>query len=396
MAVKTDTIADVLIVEDELVTANALADVLSDLGYNVLEIVDSSDKAISIAKAHMPDVILMDIKLKGTDSGIIATNEIHKISPVPVIYLTAFSDTDTLQKAIATSPYGYLTKPLRYSEVNVAIMLALKKHREERLLQEALEKEKELHILKSRLLAMASHEFSTPMSVIRLLIWKLQNFEEQLTKEGRAKNFDSIQSAIKDINWLLEEIKFIACSESGKFPFKPESVDVISYCQQLVENLQAEENSRKCQIKFHSKGKRQKIKIDKKLLWHIFMNLISNAIKYSYNGGTIDIEIEINCNDKSTDKSLFLSIVDHGIGIPEQYLNDLFLPFLRAENVGNIKGLGMGLYIVKQAVEAHHGKIAVESEVNMGTKFTVVLPSDSSLSKKSAALAMQEMAVPNT
>ncbi|MBD2188515.1 hybrid sensor histidine kinase/response regulator [Pseudanabaena mucicola] len=386
MAVKTDTIADVLIVEDELVTANALADVLSDLGYKVLEIVDSSDKAISAAKAHMPDVILMDIKLKGADSGIIATNEIHKISPVPVIYLTAFSDADTLQKAIATSPYGYLTKPLRYGEVNVAIMLALKKHREEQLLQEALEKEKELHILKSRLLAMASHEFSTPMSVIRLLIWKLQNFEEQLTKEGRAKNFDSIQSAIKDINWLLEEIKFIACSESGKFPFKPESVDAISYCQQLVENLQTEENSRKCQIKFHSKGECQKIKVDKKLLWHIFMNLISNAIKYSYNGGTIEIEIEC------TDKSLVLSIADQGIGIPEQYLNDLFLPFLRAENVGSIKGLGMGLYIVKQAVEAHHGKITVESEVNMGTKFTVVLPSDLSLSKKSASLAMQEIA----
>jgi signal transduction histidine kinase len=370
MAVKTDTIADVLIVEDELVTANALADVLSDLGYKVLEIVDSSDKAIRAAKEHLPDVILMDIKLKGNDSGIIATNEIHKISPVPVIYLTAFSDADTLQKAIATSPYGYLTKPLRYSEVNVAIMLTLKKHHEDKILQEALEKEKELHLLKSRLLAMASHEFSTPMSVIRLLIWKLQNFEDQLTKEGRAKNFDSIQSAIKDINWLLEEIRFIACSESGKFPFKPESIEAISYCQQLVENLQTEENSRKCQIKFHSKGKCKKIKIDKKLLWHIFLNLISNAIKYSYNGGTIDVEIDC------TDKSLVLSIADHGIGIPEQYLNDLFMPFLRAENVGSIKGLGMGLYIVKQAVEAHHGKIAVESEVNMGTKFTVVLPSD--------------------
>ncbi|MFN5750021.1 MAG: sensor histidine kinase, partial [Pseudanabaena sp.] len=63
------------------------------------------------------------------------------------------------------------------------------------------------------------------------------------------------------------------------------------------------------------------------------------------------------------------------IVIPEEYLNSLFLPFLRAENVGRVNGLGMGLYIAKQAVDAHSGKIAVESEVNIGTKFTVVLPS---------------------
>ncbi len=370
MAVKTKTIiADVLIVEDELVTANALSDVLADMGYRVVAIADSSDGAIAAIHQQMPDIVLMDIKLRGSVSGITAANEIHKIASIPVIYLTAFSDPETLEQAIATSPYGYLTKPLRYAEVNVAIMLALKKHHEEKILQEALDKEKELHILKSRLLAMASHEFSTPMSVIRLLIWKLQNFEEQLTKESRAKNLASIQSAIKDINWLLEEVKFIACSESGKFPFNPESVDAITYCQQLVDSFETEDSIRKCRIKFHSQGQCQKLKFDKKLLWHIFMNLISNAIKYSYEGGTIDVELM--CESKQ----LFLSIRDHGIGIPDEYLNSLFVPFLRAENVGTVKGLGMGLYIVKQAVEAHSGKITVESEVNMGTKFTVVLPS---------------------
>lgn len=360
---------NVLIVEDELVSANALSDALSDLGYRVLEIVDSSDQAIASIHKQLPDIILMDIKLRGSDSGITAVNEIQKIAAIPIIYLTAFSDPETLKQAIATSPYGYLTKPLKYAEVNIAIILALKKHHEEKILQAALEKEKELHLLKSHLLAMASHEFSTPMSVIRLLIWKLQNFEDQLSKESRAKNLASIQSAIKDINWLLEEVKFISCSESGKFPFHPENVDVIGYCQQLVESFQTEDNIRKCQIQFHSKGECQKLKVDKKLLWHIVMNLISNAIKYSYDAGIINVELTCDSHQ------LILNIDDHGIGIPDEYLNNIFLPFLRAENVGDIKGLGMGLYIVKQAVEAHGGKIEVKSEVNIGTKFIVVLPS---------------------
>jgi signal transduction histidine kinase len=375
MAVKTDTIANVLIVEDELVTANALSDVLVDLGYTVLSIVDSSDGAIAAIHRQLPDIILMDIKLRGSDSGIIAASEIHKIAPIPIIYLTAFSDPETIKRAISTSPYGYLTKPLRYAEVNVAIMLALKKYQEEKILQETLNKEKELHILKSSLLAMVSHEFSTPMSVIRLLTWKLQNFEEKITKKNSAKNLASIQLAIKDINWLLEEVKFIACSESGKFPFNPESVDAIAYCRQLVNvnSFQSEDSMRKCHIEFHGQVQSQKLQIDKKLLWHIFMNLVSNAVKYSYEGGTVDVEL--TCDSQQ----LFLSICDHGIGIPQEYLNKLFLPFLRGDNVGAVKGLGMGLYIVKQAVEAHSGKIMVESEVNIGTKFTVVLPSADSL-----------------
>ncbi len=369
MLVKNKVIANVLIVENDLVTAHALSDALTDMGYQVIEIVDSSDEAIAAIHRQIPDVILMDINLRGSDSGITAVSEIHKISMIPVIYLTSFSDPDTLEQAIATSPYGYLTKPLRYAEVNMAIMLALQKYGEEKILQEALEKEKELHQLKSRLLAMASHEFAAPISVIRLLTWKLQNFEEQLTKESRAKNLTSIQSAIKDINWLLEEIRFISHSESGKFPFHPEEIDAIAYCQQLVDGFQAEDSIRKCQIKFHSHGKCPQLKLDKKLLWHIFMNLVSNAIKYSYEGG--DVDVEITCDPQQ----LILVIRDHGIGIPEDYLHSLFLPFLRAGNVGHVKGLGMGLYIAKQAIEAHHGKIAVESEVNVGTKFTVVLPS---------------------
>ncbi|NUN64640.1 response regulator [Pseudanabaena biceps] len=371
MATATKPTTKVLIVEDELVSANALSDGLTDLGYKIVEIVDSSNDAIASIQRQAPDVVLMDIKLRGKNSGILAAHEIQKITTVPIIYLTAFSDPDTLEQALSTSPYGYLTKPLRYAEVNMSIILALNKYQENQILKEALQKEQELHQLKSRLLAMTSHEFSTPMSVIRLLIWKLQNFEEQLTKESRAKNLASIQSAIKDINWLLEEVRFISCSETGKFPFHPEEVDVITYCQQLVDSFQTEDNIRKCRIKFQGNGKYSRLKVDKKLLWHIVMNLVSNAIKYSYDGGTVNVEI--NCEKNK----LVLKINDHGIGMPMEYLNNLFLPFLRADNVGNIKGLGMGLYIVKQSVEAHQGKIAVESEVNVGTKFTVVLPSAS-------------------
>ncbi len=89
MTVQTNTTANVLIVEDELVTANALSDVLSDLGYRVLEIVDSSNDAIAAIRRQVPDIILMDIKLRGAESGVTAVNAINKIASIPVIYLTA-------------------------------------------------------------------------------------------------------------------------------------------------------------------------------------------------------------------------------------------------------------------------------------------------------------------
>jgi signal transduction histidine kinase len=113
--------------------------------------------------------------------------------------------------------------------------------------------------------------------------------------------------------------------------------------------------------------------MDEKLLGHILTNLLSNAIKYSPEGGTVHFDLVC------TAREAIFRITDAGIGIPEEYQTQLFESFQRASNVGTIQGTGLGLAIVKKAVDLHRGTIAVESEVGVGTTFTVRLPLKTSL-----------------
>jgi signal transduction histidine kinase len=114
--------------------------------------------------------------------------------------------------------------------------------------------------------------------------------------------------------------------------------------------------------------------MDATLLKHILTNLLSNAIKYSPNGG--DIRFEISCQDGEA----IFKIRDQGIGIPLQDQQGLFESFHRAGNVGQIPGTGLGLTIVKKFVDMHGGKIALNSEVGVGTTLTVTLPSNIKIS----------------
>ncbi len=122
------TSTKILIVEDELLIANNLARKLTTLGYKVVEIVSSGEKAIQIAGEKQPDLVLMDIVIKGEMDGIEAAAKISQKYGIPVIYLTAYADNETVNRAKATSPFGYIFKPFKDREVQIAIEIALQKH----------------------------------------------------------------------------------------------------------------------------------------------------------------------------------------------------------------------------------------------------------------------------
>lgn len=148
----------ILIVEDEALIADEIQDWLSRLGFEVVGVTDSSTKALEAVKTHSPDLVLMDIRLKGPEDGIHAAGVIRKEHNLPVVYLTAHSDQATLNRAKQTSPFGYLLKPFQERELMVAIEMAIHMHElEERVrtrtnqleetvakLQKALDEVKEL------------------------------------------------------------------------------------------------------------------------------------------------------------------------------------------------------------------------------------------------------------
>jgi PAS domain S-box-containing protein len=239
-------------------------------------------------------------------------------------------------------------------------------------IRKTLEKEKELNELKSRFLAMASHDFRTPLATILIASDLLKTFGYQLSEGKKLQQLNKIQAAVKNMNQLLEDVLFIGKAESGKFELKPVMLNLEKFCGDVLSEIEITDRKKHTFV-FNCnrqclQGECLLFEIDQKLIRQMLINLLSNAAKYSPQGSMV--YFNLTCQDE---KAIF-QIRDEGIGIPEADQSRLFEVFHRASNVGNISGTGLGMAIVKQAVDLHGGSITFESKVGVGTTFTVCLP----------------------
>ncbi|MGK7904915.1 MAG: PAS domain S-box protein [Hormoscilla sp.] len=230
----------------------------------------------------------------------------------------------------------------------------------------ALAKEKELAELRSRFVAMTSHEFRTPLSTILSAAELLEYYSHKWKETEKKAQLHQIKTAVKQMTQLLEDVMLIGKSDTGKLPFNPEWVEVKDFCQVLVKQLQL--SGQQHEIVFNCQELHNEVYLDKKLLRQILTNLLSNAIEYSPEGGVVLLEINRD------DEWVIFVIRDSGIGIPAKDLPNLFEAFYRCSNVKAIAGTGLGLAIVKKFVDIHGGTIDVQSAEGEGTTFTVKLP----------------------
>ncbi len=378
----------ILIVEDEIIVAEDVAVRLRKLGYIVTDIVTTGEEAIERAEQTKPDLVLMDIVLEGDIDGVIAAEEIRNRFNIPIVFLTAYADEKTLHRAKVTDPFGYIIKPFHHKDLQANIEIAIHRHELENKMQQALENSEQLRQIaqeqagrQNRYVAMAAHELRNPLTAIVASTKLLEFNRSRWDDESKLKCLRLIQSATQNMNQLIEDMLMIGRAEADQIKFNPAPLNFSEFCQFLVQKMQLNTES-KHQLSFVSSAVIV-ARLDQKLLQHILSNLLSNAIKYSPDGGTITLEleyrkIEIEKSQKEfpsqESSAVIFRVQDRGIGIPAEDLGKLFEPFHRCNNVGGIAGNGLGLTIVKKAVDLHGGAIAVESEVGVGTTFTVILP----------------------
>ncbi len=235
-------------------------------------------------------------------------------------------------------------------------------------LRKTLEKERELSEFQSRIITTLSHEYRTPLTTIQSSAELLENYSYKWTEEKKLTHLHRIQTSTKHMTNLVSDALLIGKAEANKLEFNPVPLDVEQFCRELLEEMDPDGMSQ-TSITFSSQGDSNDAYLDEKLLRQILTNLLSNAIKYSPQGGIVQFDLE--CRDGV----VRFSIQDEGIGIPAADQKRLFESFHRASNVGTLPGTGLGLSIVKKCVDLHGGQIAVESAVDVGTTFTVTLPS---------------------
>ena len=284
------------------------------------------------------------------------------------------SAAEEIELQVNQQPRYYLAVAQRYSQGQAAVFVVLditERKQGELEIQRALEKTQELSELKSRFISIASHEFRTPLTTIFSASELLEHYGDRWTREKQVSYLKQIQTSVRHMTRLLDDVLLISAEEAGKLKFEPVRLDIIEFCKTLVEEFRLGQDCRHS-LNFVFAAESQWAEIDEKLLRHILSNLLSNAAKYSPEHQPIEFSLMANPEEVT------FTITDHGIGIPPEDQLHLFELFHRATNVGTIAGTGLGLAIVKKAVTLHGGEINFTSEVGSGTQFMVSIPAHQS------------------
>ncbi|MDN3205532.1 hybrid sensor histidine kinase/response regulator [Algoriphagus sediminis] len=384
----------ILIVEDDSVSALLLQRALEKNNHQIIGIADSGEKALDILAANPADIVMMDINLSGDLDGIKTTEIINEKYDIPVVYLSASSDAETLNKVVGTNPSAYVIKPFNIRELNMVIELAIFKDRKEKELQKlnneleekvkqrtvelydankeltkALEKEREINELKSRIVLNVSHGFKTPLTSILSSAQLLQMYadKDHPMKPKISKHATKIENSVRTLNNLLTSVLFFGKADENKMEYKPKKMYLGAFVKELMAGIKAGiENDVKVKVELGDLPKT--ITTDSELLYQIFDNLLSNGTKYSKDGQEVLFKLDFQ------DDKLIGTVIDNGIGIPKAEQGQLFERFFRAKNVGIVEGSGLGLSIVKKCIEVMKGEITFKSEPLVETVFKVVIP----------------------
>lgn len=240
----------------------------------------------------------------------------------------------------------------------------LEKSRNE--LSQALEKEKDLNDLKSRFISMASHEFRTPLTTILSSASLISEYGQPSQEEKKKKHINRIKSAVGNLNDILSDFLSISKLEEGKVHADLHSFDIKKLVTEITGDMQLNAKQGQ-QIKYSHKGDTEVI-LDSKLIKNIFINLISNGIKFTPENKTITV------TTRKDDYTFSMEVRDEGIGISEDDQKHLFERFYRGKNATNIQGTGLGLHIVGNYVDLMNGHINLQSELNKGTTIKITFP----------------------
>ena len=236
----------------------------------------------------------------------------------------------------------------------------------ERGLREALDKERELHALKSRFVAMASHEFRTPLSTIMSSVDLIARYTDDAGDERVGKHVARIRGKVREMTAMLNEFLSLERIEQGQVVVQPAAADLVHQCIELIEELRALTRTGQT-ITYDHNGAERNVTLDLQMLSNIITNLVTNAVKYSPEDRPIHLHTTIEGG------RVFITVTDEGMGIPAEDQVHLFERFFRGSNAVTIQGTGLGLNLVKRYLDLMGGSVSFTSRPG-ATTFKVELP----------------------
>ncbi len=369
--------AKVLMVDDTPANIDLLHKILSNQGYK-LSFATSGEKALKIIYRTPPNLILLDVMMPGMDGFEVCRilKSQKETQDIPVIFMTALTDTVDKVKGFNVGAVDYITKPIQSEELlaRVSTHLKLQAHVIE-LKKRNLESEQARFAAesasraKSSFLANMSHELRTPLNAIIGYTDLVQEEASDLGYETIITDLTKIQTAAKQLLGIISDVLDITKIEADKMETNPSEFDVSHLIKDVITVIRPSLMDGKHFLKVNCPPEIGTFYTDAIKVQQILFNLLNNAVKFTRQG-TITLTV-----NRSAQEMTF-QVADTGIGIPANKLSIIFQPFTQADSshTREFGGTGLGLTICKHYCDMMEGHITVESEVGKGSKFTVRLP----------------------
>jgi signal transduction histidine kinase len=364
----------ILVVDDEQSVATTIKAILQ-LDGNEVTAVTSGREALDLLKEHEFDVVLTDLRLDDLD-GVEILRETQKLWPDTVsIMLTGYASLESAVTALRSGAYDYLIKPSDVDELRATVGRALERRR----LRQRLVELEQLDKLKTQFLSMASHELRTPLTAVSGF---MQIARRRMGRLGAAadvpdpwrdeakKADETLEMAnrqAKKLARLIDELLDVSRLQQGRVEMRLAEIELGDVVREVGERMKLLSKGHEIETKVEGTAP---IVADRDRIEQVFENLVGNAIKYSPESGRIEMSLHVN------GANAIVSVRDQGIGIAPAEVEKIFGLFYRSPDprADHVGGLGLGLYISREIVSRHHGKLWAERNPDAGTTFHVTLP----------------------
>lgn len=366
--------ASVLVVDDNEMNVDLLVNMLERQNYRIYT-AKRGDAALEIVKEKLPDIVLLDINMPHMSGYEVCTiiKDNPETADIPVIFISALGDTVSLLKGFEVGGVDYITKPFKFREVlarvDTQLTLAYQKKQIENMRRREKQQFERMDKLRTQFIGSATHDLKNPLFVISGYADMLEMTPE-IAEDAQILGFvNSIQRGVERMSGLVYDMLDLLQLET-EVTLEKMPINLREFLDETTHDMAFRAQNKDIVLDVHHADDDAKVHIDYSRMRRVLDNVVSNAIKYTPQGGTVDVVTHVE------DDAVIIEIIDSGLGIPEENLEQIFQPFERVQSEDHMQqeGTGLGLSIVKTLVEQHHGIIEVESELGKGSCFRIILP----------------------